>query len=122
MKFRYVYRAMATTSAGADNRVDLAAEQDQGVLLLGHLLEDLLHPLLELAAIFRAGNHGVDRELDKPLVAQPLRYFAADDALRETLDDRRLADARLADQYGIVLLAPGEHLDRRLDLLRPTNH
>ena len=35
----------------------------------------------------------------------------------EALDDRRLADARLADQHRVVLGAPAEHLDDAADLL-----
>ena len=91
-------------------------EQDHRVLLVGHLFEDLLDALFELAAIFRAGDHRVDREFDEALVPQTLRHFAGDDALRQTFDDRRFADARLPDQHGIVLLAPGEHFDCCFDL------
>ena len=36
---------------------------------------------------------------------------------RQTLDDRGLADARLADEDGIVLGAPRQHLDRAADFL-----
>ena len=51
------------------------------------------------------------------LLLQALRHFAVDDALREALDDRGLADARLADQHGVVLRAPLQHLDGAADLL-----
>ena len=37
--------------------------------------------------------------------------------MRQPLDDGRLADARLADQHGIVLGAARQHLDRAADLL-----
>ena len=50
-------------------------------------------------------------------VAQRLGDVAGDDPLGEALDDRRLADARLADQHGVVLRAPAEHLDDAADLL-----
>ena len=36
---------------------------------------------------------------------------------REAFRDRRLADARLADQHGVVLGAPRQHLDGAADLL-----
>ena len=42
-----------------------------------------------------------------------LGHVARDDALREPLDDRGLADARLADQHRVVLGAAREHLHRR---------
>ena len=37
--------------------------------------------------------------------------------MRQAFDDRRLADARLADENGIVLRAARQHLDRAADLL-----
>ncbi len=46
-----------------------------------------------------------------------LRHVAVDDAQREALDDRRLADAGLADQHRIVLGPARQHLDRTADLL-----
>ena len=42
---------------------------------------------------------------------------AGDDALREPLDDRSLADAGLADQDRVVLRAARQHLDHASDLL-----
>ena len=43
-------------------------------------------------------------------------------ALGQALDDRGLADARLADQHGVVLGAPREHLDHAADLLVAPDH
>src|ERR671928_194286 len=51
------------------------------------------------------------------VVAPRLRDVAGDDALGEALDDRRLADAGLADQHGVVLRAAAEDLDDAADLL-----
>jgi hypothetical protein len=50
-----------------------------------------------------------------------VRDVAVDDALSESLDDRRLANARLADQHRIVLGATGQHLHHAANLLVPTN-
>ena len=61
-------------------------------------------------------------KLDEALVTQAFRHLAGYDALRQALDDRRLTDARLPDQNGIVLLAASEHLDRRLDLARAADY
>src|SRR5690606_38440825 len=47
---------------------------------------------------------------------------ARDDALREALDDGGLADAGLADQHGVVLRAPGEHLADTADLGVAADH
>ena len=96
----------------------LVDEENQLALVLGHFLEHLLHTLLELAAVLGAGHHGVDVEFHQALVAQRLGHLACDHALRQPFDDGGLAHARLADQHRVVLLAPGQHFDGRLDLLR----
>ena len=46
-----------------------------------------------------------------------LGHVAAHDALGQALDDGGLADARLADEHGVVLGAPREDLDDAADLL-----
>ena len=51
------------------------------------------------------------------LFFRPSGHVAHVDAPREALDDRRLADAGLADQDRVVLRAPGEDLDDAADLL-----
>ncbi len=53
---------------------------------------------------------------------EAFRHVAVDDAQREALDDRGLADARLADQHRIVLGAAREHLDGAADLLVAADH
>ena len=103
--------------ARADDRVQLVDEEDQ---LAGRLLdlgEHGLEPLLELAAVLRAGEHGADVERPDALALQPLGDVAGDDPLREPLDDRGLADPGVADQDRVVLRAPREHLDHAADLL-----
>ncbi len=102
---------------GADDRVHLVDEEDDlalGVLDLG---ENGLEALLELAAVLRPGEERADVERPDALALQALRHVAGDDPLRETLGDRRLADAGLADQDGIVLRAAREDLDHAPDLL-----
>src|SRR5262249_58960235 len=47
---------------------------------------------------------------------------ARHDALGQALDDRRLADAGLADQYRVVLGAPRQHLDGAADLVVAPDH
>ena len=84
---------------------------------VGDFLQHGLQPLLELAAVLRAGDERAHVERDDPLVLQPLGHVAADDALRQPFDDRRLADAGLADQHRVVLGAARQHLDDAADLL-----
>ena len=62
-------------------------------------------------------------------VLERLRHVAGNDAPRETFDDRRLADAGLADEHRIVFRPAREHLhdaadfvvaaDDRIDLAAP---
>ena len=49
-------------------------------------------------------------------------HLAGDDALGQALDDRRLADARLADQHRVVLGPPLQHLDGAADLVVAADH
>src|SRR5207244_4594444 len=71
----------------------------------------------EVAAVTRAGDQRAEVERVQLLAGDRLGNLALDDALRETLDDRGLADAGLTDQDGVVLRATGEHLHDALDLV-----
>ena len=86
------------------------------------LLEDRFQPLLELAAVLRAGDQRAHVERDDALVLQPFGHVAADDAAGQPFDDGGLADARLADEHRIVLGAARQHLDDAADLLVAANH
>ena len=109
--------------AGADDRVQLVDERDD--LAVGaalDLLQDGLEPLLELAAVLRAGDHRGQVEADQALVAQRLGHVAGDDPLGQALDDGGLADAGLADEHGVVLGPPRQHLDDAADLGVAADH
>ena len=97
-------------------------ERDDLAVALLDLVQDGLEPLLELTAVLGPGHHRAQVQGDNPLVAKPLGHVPAHDALREPLDDRRLADPRLTDQHRVVLGAPAEHLDYAPDLLVPADH
>ena len=103
--------------AGADHRVQLVDEHDRAAFVGGNVLQHRLEPLLELAAILGAGEQRRHVERQHALVLERFRHFAVDDALREALDDRGLADAGLADQHRIVLGAPLQDLNRAPDLV-----
>ena len=115
-----VHRAVGF--AGADDGVHLVNEQDVRARRGGDLLQHGLEPLLELAAVFRAGDERAHIERQKLLVFQALRHVAVDDAQRQTLDDRRLADARLADQHRIVLGPARQDLNGATDFLVAADH
>ena len=86
------------------------------------VLQHRLEPLLELAAVLRAREQRCHVERQHALVLERLGHRAVDDALRESLDDRGLADAGLADQHRIVLGAALQDLDRPADLVVAADH
>ena len=102
--------------AGPDEGMQLIDEED-GVVGVAQLLDDLLEPLLELAAVLGAGHERADVEGQDALVEQRLRDIARDDPVGQALGDGGLADAGLADQRRVVLGPPREDLDDPLDLL-----
>ena len=111
----------ALGGAGADQVVELVDEEDD-VAALGDLLHHLLQPLLELAAVLRAGDQGGQVERVDLLVLEQLGHLAAGDPRGEALDDRGLADPGLAEQHRVVLLAAGEDLHDPLDLGLAADH
>ena len=109
-----VHRA-AGGRAGADHGVDLVDEHDRAGIGLD-LLDHLLEPLLEVAAIARAGEQRAHIEREDGGAFEHVRHLAMHDAARQALGDRGLADAGIADEQRIVLLPAAEHLDRPVDL------
>ena len=103
-------------TAGADQGVQLVDEEDR-VLGPADLVHDGLDPLFELAAVLGAGDHHREIQDDDPAVAQQLGHVAVDDHLGQALDDRRLADARFAEEHRVVLGAARQHLDHALDFI-----
>src|SRR5712691_3605208 len=101
--------------ARTHERVELVDEEDH--LTAGtDLVEDLLQALLKLAAVLGARDQGAHVERQHTFAAQRLGDVAEHDLLGETLGDRGLADARLADQRRIVLGPAREDLHHALDL------
>ena len=115
-----VHRA-AGGGAGADHGVDFVDEQD-GVRMRLELLQDLLQPLLEIAAIAGAREQRAHVEREHGGRRQHFRHFAVDDALCEAFGDRGLADAGFADEQRIVLLPAAQHLDGAVDLGVASDH
>ena len=108
--------------AGAHHGVQFVDEQDDAALVGRHFLQHGLEPFLELAAVLGAGQQAGHVEHQHTLVLQALGHLAVDDALRQALDDGRLAHAGLADEDGIVLAAPLQHLDGAADLVVTADH
>ncbi len=108
--------------AGAHDRVQLVDEEDDLAVGRGDVAEHGLQALLELAAVLRACEQRAEIERPHALALEALGHVALDDALGETLDDRRLADAGLADQDRVVLRAAREHLDHPAHLVVTADH
>ena len=107
----------ARRRAGADDRVDLVDEQDR-LRIVAELLQHRLEALLEVAAVLRAGEQRAHVERIHLVFGEQLGHGAFVDASRESLGDRGLADAGLADQQRIVLAPAAEHLHHALELVR----
>ncbi len=122
-RFEHVARIHGPfTLAGADHGVQLVDEEDDVALLLGQIVEHGLEPLFKLAAILGTGHQRPHVERQHPLVLEPLRHFAVDDALGQPFDDGGLADARGTDQHRVVLGTALQHLDGAADLVIPADH
>ena len=107
--------------AGPDDGVDLV-DEEQRLLRAAQLLEQLLHPLLELAPELRPGHQRGDVEREEALARQRVGHLARDDAQGQPLDDGALAHARLADEHRVVLLAARENLHDAFNLLLASHH
>jgi hypothetical protein len=86
------------------------------------LLEHLLEPLFEVAAIARAGDEGAEVERVELLAVQCVGHVVVHDHLGEALDDGGLADARLADEHRVVLRTPRQDLHDPLELAGAADH
>ena len=104
----------ARSRAGADHRMDLVDEEN-GLFVLLDLFHHLLEAFFEIAAIACAGQQRAHVESIDRRALEHFRNFALDDFARQTFGDRRLADAGIADQQRIVLLAAAQHLDGAQD-------
>ena len=87
------------------------------MFLTADFVHDRLDALLELAAVFGAGDHQREVERDDALVAEEFRDVAVGDFLGQAFDDGGLADAGLADEHRIVFRAAAKDLDDALDLV-----
>src|SRR5262249_3671621 len=88
---------------------------------LGDLLENRLEAVFKFAAKLGARHHGSQIERHETLILELFRHVAVHDALRETLHDGRLAHARLANQYRVVLGPAAQNLHDTPDFIVAAN-
>ena len=83
--------------------MDLVDEQDHvsGGL---HLSDQALDAAFKLAAELRSGHKARQIQKIDLAVAQALRHIALGNAQSDALGDGRFANARLANQAGVILL------------------
>ena len=112
---RRVHRALGR--AGADDGVQLVDEEDDLPCRASTSLSTAFRRSSNSPRNFAPATSAPMSSAHEALVLQRLGHVAAHDALRDALDDGRLADARLADEHGVVLRAPREHLHDAADLL-----
>ena len=108
--------------ARAHQRVHFIDEQDDVACRSGHFRQNGLQPLLEFTAIFGPCNQRAHIERQELLVLEAFGHIAIDDPQGEALGDGGFADARLADQHGIVFGAAREHLNGAADFLVAADH
>ena len=107
--------------ARADNVMHLVDDEDD-VAVAADLFDQALHAAFKLAAELRPGHERRQVKQKYLLSLQLIRHFSVRDPLGQALGDGRLADARLADQAGIVFLTAVEDLDHTLQFLGPADH
>ena len=107
--------------ARADDIVHLVDDEDD-IALLAYLLDKPLHAAFKLAAELRPRDERGEVEQEHLLILKLVGDVAHRNALRKPLGDGGLADARLADKAGVILLAAVQDLDNALQLLLAAYH
>ena len=108
--------SIAPSAAPAPRLCEARHEQDHLPVALLHFLDDSLEAVLKLPAELRPGDQGADVQGDDAFVLKADRDIAFHHADGEALGDGGLADARFADQHGVVLRPAVKHLHRPTDL------
>mmetsp|Transcript_5636 Transcript_5636/g.13061 ORF Transcript_5636/g.13061 Transcript_5636/m.13061 type:complete len:262 (-) Transcript_5636:541-1326(-) len=108
-------------STRADERVDLVNEEHR-VVRRSHFVDDLLQPLLELAAVLGVGDEQPQLERDEPFAEQSRRHPLLYDCLRECLSDCCLANAGVADEHRIRLASAHKNLQATPDFGIAADH
>jgi hypothetical protein len=96
--------------------VQFVDEQNHLALRVLHLLQKRLETVFKFTAEFRPRDHGGNVHRDEFFVFQRLRNIPRNNAPGQSLGNRGLARAGLADEHGIVLRTAREDLHHAADL------
>ena len=115
---------IAARALAIDHGMEFVEEEHNSArsVRLGHLLEHAAQPFFELTAKLGTGDQGPQIEGDQSHSPQGIGHITGHDALGQPFGHSGLADTRLADQDGIVLAPPGEHLDQTANLGVAADH
>ena len=98
-----------------DDGVQFVDEQDHAAAGFLHFPQHRLEPFFEFAAELGPGDQEAHIQGDDPLVLQALRHVPLHNTESQPFRDGGLADARLADEDGVVLGAAGQDLHHAAD-------
>ena len=115
-----IHRAIGFTRT--HQGVDFINKNQGLAVVFGQIVEHGFEPLFKFAAIFGTGNQRGQIEHQQALVAQAVGHFAIHDALRQAFHNRGFAHAGLADEHGIILGAPLQHLNGAADFIVAADH
>ena len=91
--------------------MQLIDKQNDGAFRLADLFQNSFQALLKFSAVLGTSDQSTHIQREDGLLFKPFRHITADDTLGKPFGDRRFADARLADQNGIVLRLAREDTD-----------
>src|SRR5687768_6251986 len=92
-------------------------DEENGLRPRGKRLDDGLEPLFEVAPEARAREQRCGVEREDLRILQRVLDVPGEQPRGEAFGHRRLADAGVAHEYRIVLVAAAEDLDRALQLI-----
>ena len=97
-------------------------DEQNDIAVAPHLVEHGADAFFKLAAVLCPCHHARKVEQQDALVQKLLRHVARGDLFGKPLGDSRLADARLADEHGVIFRPPRQDAQRAGDLLFPPDH
>jgi hypothetical protein len=103
--------------AGTDHGVNLVDEEDDLSFLLRQIIEHGFETLLEFAAKLGPRDQRPHVERQEPFTLEALRHLLVDDSLGQPFHDGGFPNTGFADQDGVVLGPPLQHLDRPPNLV-----